>query len=423
ARRPAAEGILEPRARAVAAAGRARLQARPRRNPRRALRTARLPDGGGAGRSPTRPRPHRVFKNAARLRARLPLARGDADRCSREPPRRRPVPAHPRGRPVRTPLRRWCRPGELADRVVGGGTPGADVRAPRGRAELRHPAAQPARAANRKPLRARPLHARHPRRARVRARDPDLLHASAERHADRPAVTDVRSGRSLTYGALARDAGRVTALLTAQGVQPGQRIGLLAPNAPAYLPAAFGLLSTGACLVPIATNLTPAERAQVLSEVDVNGCLSWSESEGFVFSWMNRDAEGPAELRGLEPAFIRFTSGTTDRSKGVVLSHEATAHRVAAADRVLRFTPDDRILWVLPLAYHFAVTIVAYVKAGAHILMCPDTRPPAMVDALRRFETSVIYASPLHFERLRNRPPTRPPQRERLTRSTRAPKP
>ena len=249
----------------------------------------------------------------------------------------------------------------------------------------------------------------------------DLLHASAERHAERPAVTDVRSGRSLTYGALARDAGRVTALLTAQGVQPGQRIGLLAPNAPAYLPAAFGLLSTGACLVPIATNLTPAERAQVLSEVDVNGCLSWSESEGFVFSWMNRDAEGPAELRGLEPAFIRFTSGTTDRSKGVVLSHQATADRVAAADRVLRFTPDDRILWVLPLAYHFAVTIVAYVKAGAHILMCPDTRPPAMVDALRRFETSVIYASPFHFERLGNLPPTGPLKSVRLALSTSAP--
>jgi len=249
----------------------------------------------------------------------------------------------------------------------------------------------------------------------------DLLHASAERHAQRPAVTDVRSGRSLTYGALAREAGHVTALLTAQGVQRGQRIGLLAPNAPAYLPAAFGLLATGACLVPIATNLTAAEQAQVLGEVDVNGCLSWSESGGFVFNWMNRDAEGPAELRRLQPAFIRFTSGTTDRSKGVVLSHEATAARVAAADRVLRFTPDDRILWVLPLAYHFAVTIVAYVKAGAHILMCPDTRPRAIVDALRRFETSVVYASPFHFERLGNLPPTKPLKSVRLALSTSAP--
>jgi long-chain acyl-CoA synthetase len=67
---------------------------------------------------------------------------------------------------------------------------------------------------------------------------------------------------------------------------------------------------------------------------------------------------------------------------------------------VLRLGPDDRILWVLPLAYHFAVTIVAYVGAGAHILMCPDTRPAAMLDAIHRFRPTVLYASPLHFDRL-----------------------
>jgi acyl-CoA synthetase (AMP-forming)/AMP-acid ligase II len=234
-------------------------------------------------------------------------------------------------------------------------------------------------------------------------------------------VTDVRSGRSLTYGELAREAERVTAFLLARGVERGQRIGLLAPNAPAYVPAAFGLLATGASLVPVATHLTPAEMAQVLGEVDVNGCLSWSAADGLTFEWLKRDAEGPAGLPRLEPAFIRFTSGTTDRSKGVVLSHAATAARVEAADRVLEFTPDDRILWVLPLAYHFAVTIVAYVKAGAHILMCPDTLPRTMVDAIRRFETSVVYASPFHFERLGNLPSTEPLKSVRLALSTSAP--
>ena len=105
---------------------------------------------------------------------------------------------------------------------------------------------------------------------------------------------------------------------------------------------------------------------------------------------------------GLNPAFIRFTSGTTASSKGVVLSHESTAARVQAADSVLRFHEDDRILWVLPLAYHFAVTIVAYVRAGAHVLMCPDTLPGAIVDAIRRLRPTVLYASPLHFERMSN---------------------
>ena len=71
----------------------------------------------------------------------------------------------------------------------------------------------------------------------------DLLHASAERYAARRALTDVRSGRSLSYGQLAREAQRVAAFLKAQGVETGQRIGLLAPNDLAYVPAAFGLRS------------------------------------------------------------------------------------------------------------------------------------------------------------------------------------
>jgi long-chain acyl-CoA synthetase len=88
---------------------------------------------------------------------------------------------------------------------------------------------------------------------------------------------------------------------------------------------------------------------------------------------------------------------------------------------VLDFTPDDRILWVLPLAYHFAVTIVAYVKAGAHILVCPDTLPRALVDAVQQSAASVLYASPLHFERLGALAPSHALKTLRLALSTSAP--
>jgi long-chain acyl-CoA synthetase len=265
-----------------------------------------------------------------------------------------------------------------------------------------------------------------------------FLHASADAHSERPAVSDVRAGRSLTYGQLAREAERVGAFLRTLGVGPHQRIGILAPNDLSYLPAAFGLLATGACLVPLATNLAPAETGQIAREVELNGCLSWPRADplgtggvagvlaegacrGFAFQWLAREAEGPPALPPLNAAFIRFTSGTTAHSKGVVLSHEATAARVRAADAVLRFTEEDRILWVLPLAYHFAVTIVAYVRAGAHILLCPDTLPTTLADSIRRHNPSVLYASPLHFERLGNLPARAPLTSVRLALSTSAP--
>ena len=266
----------------------------------------------------------------------------------------------------------------------------------------------------------------------------DFLENSAARYPERPAVTDVRSGRALSYGRLADEAARIADFLTAQGVEPGQRIGLIAPNEPAYLPAAFGLLATGACMVPLAGNVTSAEVSRIMKEIQVNGCLAWpdadplpgstrpaitsgGECDGFTFRWIDRETQAPAEFGGLHPAFIRFTSGTTATSKGVVLSHEATAARVEAADDVLHFDEQDRILWMLPLAYHFAVTIIAYVRAGANILMCPDTLPAAIVDATRRLRPSVLYASPLHFDRMGNLPPGRPFEGVRLCLSTSAP--
>jgi acyl-CoA synthetase (AMP-forming)/AMP-acid ligase II len=266
----------------------------------------------------------------------------------------------------------------------------------------------------------------------------DLLQASAEKHGQRPAVTDVESGRTLTYDALAREAERVAAFLAARGVERGQRIALLAPNGLAYLPAAFGLLAAGACLTPIALNLAPPEIAKVLEEIDVNACLTWpragavpgggeratiaeGECEGFGFQWIDRAASAPAAFGRLNPAFVRFTSGTTADSKGVVISHEATVARVEASDRVLAFTPEDRILWVLPLAYHFAVTITAYVRAGSHVLLCPDSLPATLVRAIRQFDATVLYASPLHFGRLGNLAPTGPLTSLRVALSTSAP--
>jgi long-chain acyl-CoA synthetase len=266
----------------------------------------------------------------------------------------------------------------------------------------------------------------------------ELLDRSAERYPSNPAITDVRSGRTLTFAALAHEARRVATFLRAEGVAPGQRVALAAPNCLAYLPAAFGVLATGACLVPIPTSITDAERAQILREVDVNACLVWpdgarhllagppreipdGEGRGFAFAWHDRDATAPAGLAALDPAFIRFSSGTTARSKGVVLSHEATAARVEAADRVLQLTPDDRVVWVLPLTYHFAVTIVAYVRAGAHVLLCGDTLPRAVLDTITRFDATVFYASPLHIDRLSHLEARDPLTKLRLALSTSAP--
>jgi len=245
----------------------------------------------------------------------------------------------------------------------------------------------------------------------------EILLAAAARWPERPAFSDLRSGRTVRFGELAAQVDAVGAFLRAQGVAPGQRVGLVAPNGLGCIVASFGVLAAGACIVPIAASQRPAEVQGVLDAIAVNACLAAPGAEpvpatavplagcgdacgDFGFRWIDRAALAPEPLGSLDPAFIRFTSGTTAASRGVVLSHRATLARVEAADRVLGLRSDDRILWVLPLAYHFAVTIVGYVRAGAHTLLCSDVRPAALAAAAETQRASILYGSPMHFARL-----------------------
>jgi long-chain acyl-CoA synthetase len=82
-------------------------------------------------------------------------------------------------------------------------------------------------------------------------------------------------------------------------------------------------------------------------------------------------------LTALNPAYIRFTSGTTGTAKGVILSHQTIFERIQAANTCLIIGPQDRIVWLLSMAYHFAVSIVAYLTFGASIILSrnPVTSP------------------------------------------------
>ncbi len=251
---------------------------------------------------------------------------------------------------------------------------------------------------------------------------PDLLRASADRHGDRPALTDVASARTSSYGALAAAMDEVAATLRAAGVTAPHRIALVGSTSFAYIGVAFGILAAGGCLVPIAANLRDAEREQILAAIDVNGVVHVRGDGGpWTFRWIDRMRTAPAGFAALDPAFVRFSSGTTADAKGVVLSHAATRARIAAADAVLRLGPDDRVLWTLPLAYHFAVTIPAYLGAGAHVLLAPETTPAVLAAALADHRATVVYASPVLFARLAAVPHPPPLPALRLALSTAAP--
>lgn len=105
-------------------------------------------------------------------------------------------------------------------------------------------------------------------------------------------------------------------------------------------------------------------------------------------------------FQSLNPAFIRFSSGTTGSSKGVVLSHESLLARITAANEGMRIGPDDRILWMLPMAHHFAVSIVLYLHAGALTLLESSPTREDILACAETHEATIIYGSPFHFAQL-----------------------
>jgi long-chain acyl-CoA synthetase len=101
-----------------------------------------------------------------------------------------------------------------------------------------------------------------------------------------------------------------------------------------------------------------------------------------------------------DPACIRFTSGTTGQSKGVLIGHQAIRERIDGAQQVLQLTEQDTIIWVLPMAYHFVVSLILYVREGAHIAVTGSLDASEILPVIAQEHGTVLYASPVHLKLL-----------------------
>ncbi len=190
--------------------------------------------------------------------------------------------------------------------------------------------------------------------------------------------------------------------LRAEGVGPGGRCGLVARQGRGFIELALGILASGACLVPIPEDHRGAVLDAFLERARLRHVVE-EEEAGFALRRREpppADAAEDAAFRALRPAYLRFTSGTTSRRKGVILGHDAILARLAAANRGLRIGPGDRVLWLLPMAHHFVVSILLYLRYGASILLPARSLARPVLELASRGGATVCYASPLHFRLL-----------------------
>lgn len=227
------------------------------------------------------------------------------------------------------------------------------------------------------------------------------------------------------------------------------RIGLHAPSGPDYIVLALAILKAGACFVPIASELTASEQQELIERTSLHAVLTAKNADDWQLEAVGPSSlpqrgkeaekaealnsktsapsaplplcdpsEVPEAFDALNAAFIRFSSGTTARSKGVVISHETLLARITAANEALCIGTADRVLWVLPMAHHFAVSIILYLYHGSTTILAPASDPAVMLRLMREHAATVMYGSPYHYTLLASQPDAAAMRQLRLAVST-----
>ena len=238
-------------------------------------------------------------------------------------------------------------------------------------------------------------------------------------NAETDAIALIADDQSITYGELRS---QVDIAATRIKNVSSARIGLDCPNGIAHVVLALAIVQSGKCLVPLATELVMREREEVVRQTGIDAIL---KEDGSLKELPRNQALDfdEVELAALHPAFIRFSSGTTGKSKGVVLSHESLLERIQAANNGLRITPTDRVVWILPMAHHFAVSIILYLWRGATTIIVKSHLAEEVLTVARRHGGTVLYGSPFHHGLLAAEPSQRSWPELRLAVSTAAPLP
>ncbi len=201
--------------------------------------------------------------------------------------------------------------------------------------------------------------------------------------------------------------------LKAAGVNAGSNIGLHYHSGRDYIAFVYAIWACGACVTPLPIELTAQEKQLIFQHIHIDGVISrenlfddirvsrHSAAVPLVgetyFAKVESHCEAPPQLAEINAAFIRFTSGTTGNAKGVVLSHESIFARIHAANQALQIGHDDRVLWLLSMDYHFAVSIVAYLTFGAAIILPKNSFGVTLLNSASRHGATLIYGSPTHY--------------------------
>ena len=262
----------------------------------------------------------------------------------------------------------------------------------------------------------------------------DFARRTHRLHGSREAVVD--GELRLTYEQFFDRCDRWSSALQGLGVTQGDRVATIAPNTHAQLEAFYAVPQLGAVLVPINYRLTPEDFVYIVNHSgatvvcvhsdylaamddvrdqmpDVKHFVAFEGAEEGRDGWLDYEAAVAAadpgftrpEIGERDLLSINYTSGTTARPKGVMITHRNAAMNTIGTLLHLPITVGERYLWTLPMFHANGWTYTWTVTAAAGTHICLRKVDPAMIFTLIRDENvSWLCAAPTVLIMLANAP-------------------
>jgi len=253
----------------------------------------------------------------------------------------------------------------------------------------------------------------------------NLAASLARNAADNPDRVAIHLGDQTTsYGELDDQSARVAGLLAARGIAPGTPIGIMLPNVPEFASVYYGILRTGAVVVPMNPLLKAREIAYYLGDSGAPVIFAWhvtapeveiGAKEAGAEAILVDPATFPDILATASPApqvvdraaydtaVVLYTSGTTGHPKGAELTHANLINNVevSAAD-LFQLGPDDLIFGGLPLFHAFGqtCTLNAAIMTGASLTVLPRFDAAKALGILADERVTIFAGVPTMFSAL-----------------------
>jgi long-chain acyl-CoA synthetase len=248
------------------------------------------------------------------------------------------------------------------------------------------------------------------------------LVATARRIPDRKAA--ISDDAEMTYAEFEAATSRLATFLSREGVEAGDRVGVMLPNISAAPIAYYGIWRLGGIAVPMNPLMQAREVAFYLSNTGAKALIGTPEfadaaTQGAGSAgakvWLVDDAEiarltdrlpefgEPIERAAADTAVVLHTSGTTGTPKGAELTHGSLGSNLeVVVRRLLKLTDDDVVLACLPLFHVFGMTCAmnAAVAAGAGLALMARFRPAKAIERIRRDHVTVLEAVPTMYTAL-----------------------